>query len=150
MNWCEMRQQRVVDLVAALAQHDDGAVHIDRIPEDDRRRDQIEARGAMALPFEGPVANLAKPVQADRPSQIVAQLAFVQDSAHSAAQLRVKQPVEHEQRSLDAPELAKRERQAILTRVTAQFAQHQRGRHRPVPDGGDQSANLVPVCANMG
>src|SRR6266481_3704355 len=108
MDRCDMRQQRAVDLVAALAQCHHGAIQIDRIPEDDRRRDQVEAGGAMALPSKGPVADLAEPFEADGPSQIIAQLALVQDSTHSAPQLRVEQPVEHEQCSLDAPTRAAR------------------------------------------
>ena len=106
MDRCNVRQQCVVDRVAALTQCHHGAIQINRIPEDDRRGDQVEPGGAMALAFIGPIADFTEPVKAHRASQVIAQLALIQDSSHSAPQLRVEQPVEHEQRPLDSTELA--------------------------------------------
>src|SRR3546814_19068440 len=52
----------------------------------------------------------------------------------AAAQLDALQPVQDEQRALDAPQLAQGYGQAILARLAAELAQPQRTRHRALLD----------------
>ncbi len=68
---------------------------------------------------------------------------------HTAAQLDALQPVQDEQRALDTPQLAQGHGQAVLSRVAAEFAQHQRGRNRALLDRGGQPQNLVPMGADV-
>jgi hypothetical protein len=56
----------------------------------------------------------------------------------AAAQLDALQPVQDEQRALDALHLAQRHGQSVLARVAAELAQHQQGRHRALLDRGGQ------------
>jgi hypothetical protein len=58
----------------------------------------------MALAFIGPIADLTELVKAHCASQVIAQLALIQDSSHSASQLEVQELVEHEQPPFDAAE----------------------------------------------
>jgi len=53
---------------------------------------------------------------------------------HAAPQSGVLHPIEREQRALNAAQLAQRHRQAILARVAAKLAQHQRGGGGALPD----------------
>ena len=55
------------------------------------------------------------------------------------------QPVQDEQAALDAPQLAQRDRQAVLARIAAELAKHERGRGRALLDRGGQAQDLVPV-----
>ena len=99
-----------------------GSSQIDRIPKHDSRRLQIEAPDPVALLLESPVAYYTQAVEEHRPGQRVACLAFIQTGVHVAAQLYALQPVQNEQRALDAAKLAKSIRQAVLTRIaTAAF-----------------------------
>ncbi len=59
------------------------------------------------------------------------------------------QPVEDEQRALDAAQLAQRDGQAVLARVAAEFPEHQRGRHRALLDRGGQPQDFVPMGADV-
>jgi hypothetical protein len=47
--------------------------------------------------------------------------ALVQSGMHAAAQLHALQPVQDEQRALDAPQLAQGDGQAVLARVAAEL-----------------------------
>jgi hypothetical protein len=68
---------------------------------------------------------------------------------HAAAQFHALQPVQDEQRALDAPQLAQGHSQTVLARITAEFAQHQRGRHRALLDRRGQPQDFIPMGADM-
>ncbi|BDV36199.1 hypothetical protein SS37A_37290 (plasmid) [Methylocystis iwaonis] len=74
----DMGKQIVTDSFAIGAQFGDGVAEIDRVPKDDRRDDEIEAGGSVALIFEGAVADLTKPMKEHRPDERVARLALVE------------------------------------------------------------------------
>ena len=145
----EVWQQRPRRRPARVPQRLHRALQIDRVPEHDGGDHQVQAAGAVALVLEAPVAQLAQPVEEHRPCQRVLGLALVQPDLHAAAQLDALQPVEREQRALDAPQLAQRHRQAVLTRIAAELAQHQRGGHRALLDRRGQPQDLVPVGADL-
>ena len=102
-----------------------GTFQIDRVPEDDGRRHQVEAAGPVALLFETAVSNFSQPVEEHGAGQGVAGFALVQSGMHAAAQLDALQPVQNEQSALDAPQLAQGDGQAVLAWVAAELAQHQ-------------------------
>ena len=56
-----MGHQRYVDRHSPLEEAGDGAFEVDRVPEGDRRDQEIEPAGAMPLVLERAVAQLAEP-----------------------------------------------------------------------------------------
>ena len=70
--------------MAISAQRMCGALQIDRVPQHDGSRYQIEAAGPVALLLEAAVADLTQPVEEHGASQRIAGFAFVQSSVHAA------------------------------------------------------------------
>ena len=95
------------------------------------------------------VSDFAQAVEEHGPGQRVAGLALVQPGIDAAAQLHALQPVQHEQRALDAAQLTQGHRQTVLPWVAAQFPQHQRGRHGALLDGRDQAQDFIPMGTNL-
>ena len=58
--------------------------------------------------------------------------------SHLFPKVTALQPIQNEQRALDAPQLAQGDGQAVLARIAAELAQHQRGRHRALIDRSGQ------------
>ena len=130
----QVLQQPFIDSMAVATQRLRRPFQIDRVPQHDGRCHQIEAAGPVALLLEAAVADFAQPVEEHCPGQRVARFALVQPGMHAAAQFHALQPVEDEQRALDAAQLAQGHGQTVLTRVTAELPEHQRGRHRALLD----------------
>ena len=84
-----MRQQVIGNRDALRSQLVDGSGEIDRVPMDDRRRDQAQARGAEALVFECAVADFALAMEEDGTAQRIAGLAFIQPGMAALAQVGV-------------------------------------------------------------
>ena len=122
---------------------------VDRVPQHDSRRHQVEAAGPVALLLEAPIPDFPKAVEEHRPGQRVARLTFVQAGMHAAAQFNTLQPVQDEQRALDPAQLAQGHGQSVLARVAAEFPEHQRGRHRALLDRGGQPQDFVPMGADV-
>ena len=145
----QVLQQRIIDGMAVATQSVCRPLQIDRVPQHDGRRHQVEAGSAVALLLETAVADFAQAVEEHGASQRVARLALVQPGMHAAAQFHALQPVQDEQRALDAPQLAQGDGQAVLARVAAKLPEHQRGRHRALLDRGGQPQDLVPMGADV-
>jgi hypothetical protein len=138
-------QQRVRHLFAPATQRLQGTPEINGVPEHDGGGDQREAAGAVLLRLRAAIVQAPQPVEADRTGQRVAGLAFVQLRGRAPTQLRVLEPVEREQRALDAPELMQGPRKAVLAWVGTKTPQHQgraddAGAHR-----GGEPQQVVPV-----
>ena len=125
------------------------ALQVDCVPQHDSRRHQVESTGPIALLLETAVADFAQPVEEHRPGQRVARFALVQPGMHATTQFDALQPVQDEQRALDAAQLAQCHGQAVLAWVAAELAQHQRGRDGALLDRGGQSQDFVPMGADM-
>ena len=74
----------------------DGATEIDGVPEDNGGDGEIEAGGAVALVFEGPVADFAEAMKEHGARQRVPRFAFVEAGVGPPAQSGVADPVERE------------------------------------------------------
>ena len=144
----EVLEQGLIHGLAVLPDRANRPLQIDRVPEHDGRRHQIQAAGAVALVLEAPVAHLAQAIEEHGPGQGVSGLALVEPSLDAAAQFDVLQPVEGEQAAFNPPQLAQRHGQAVLARVAAEFPEHQRGGHRTLPDGGRQTQDFIPMGAD--
>src|SRR4051812_42459503 len=91
-----------------------GAAEIDGVPQHDGRGDQREPAGAMLLGFGATIAHAAEAVEAHGAGQRIARFALVQFRSGTPAQLRIAEPVEHQQGALNAADFAQRQGEAIL------------------------------------
>jgi hypothetical protein len=73
-----MRQPGCIDGLAVAAQGIRGPFQIDRVPQHDGCRDQVEATGPVALLLETAVADFAQPVEEHGAGQRMACFALVQ------------------------------------------------------------------------
>ena len=119
---------------------------VNRVPQHDGCRNEIEAAGSVALLLEAAVADFAQAVEEHRPGERVARLALVQPSVHAATQLDALQPVPDEQRTLDTPQFAPGQ---SLGRSDVGSCRDQRSRHGTLLDRGGQPQDVVPMRANM-
>ena len=78
-----------------------GGVHVDRVPIDDRRDNQIEAGCPILLRLVAAVDDAALAECVDRLRQGMALLAVVETGMASPTQIGIFEPVQHEQRPLD-------------------------------------------------
>src|SRR4051812_13038360 len=78
-----------------------GAAEIDGVPQHDGRGDQREPAGAMLLGFGATIAHAAEAVEAHGAGQRIARFALVQFRSGTPAQLRIAEPVEHQQGALN-------------------------------------------------
>ncbi len=124
----------------------DCSFEVDRIPEHDRGDDEIQPAGSEALVVEGTVLDQTRAVEAHRAAQRVLGLTLVQTDRHAATELGALQPVQHEQRAVDAADLAPPPGQPVLTRVRGQLAQYQRGGRRSLANRRGQTRELVPLA----
>src|SRR5688572_10277600 len=120
-----MGQQIVVNVFILATERLDRAPKVDCIPQDNCRDNQVETAGAMLLAFIPAVMYPAKAVKADGAGQRVAGFALVQFGGSLAAKSRIIEPIESEQRPLDAPNFAKRQGKAVLPRIGTKTPQHQ-------------------------
>ena len=103
----QVPQQRVINGMAVATQRVRSPFQIDRVPQHDGSRYQIEAASPVALLLETAVADFTRAVE-NTARQRIARLALVQAGMHAAAQFHALQPVRDEQRALDAAQLAER------------------------------------------
>ncbi len=130
----EVWQQRRVHRISEGAKGDGRALQIDRVPKHDRRGQQIEAAGAIALLLKAAIPNFSEPVKEHGPGERVPGLALVESGMDAAAKFDVFQPIQNEERALDAAQLTEGNRETVLARVAGDFSDHQRGRYRSLLD----------------
>ena len=75
------------------------------------------------LAFGGTIAYFAAPVEADGPFQRVMGLALVEADLGTTLQIGVQNPVDHEQRALDAADFSESCRQFVLPWIGGELAQ---------------------------
>ena len=111
----DVGEQIVADGLAPGAQFGCGAAEIDGVPQDHGGDGEIEAGRPVFLIFEGPVADFAEAMKEHRPGERVARLALVEAGVGPPPQRRVADPVEGEERALQAPDLPQRLRPPNVT-----------------------------------
>ena len=102
----------------------------------------------VALLLEAAVPDLSQTAEENSPGERVACLAFVESRMDTAAQLDALQPGEDEQGSFNPTQLAQCNRKAVLSRVAAQLAEHERSRHGALFDRRGEAEDLVPMSAD--
>ena len=114
--------------------------HIGRVPIDDRGDKEVQPRGPVLLRLGAAVRDPSLLERADSLSERVALLAFVQSGLAAPTELGAFQPVEHEERALDAAKFLERQIELILALVCGELSQHCRRR-----DGAGQTIR----CSSM-
>ena len=92
-----------------------GGVHVDRVPIDDRRDNQIEAGCPILLGFMATVDDAPLTESVDRLRQDMVQHDVVETGVAPPAQVRIFKPVQHEQRPLDFADFLKRDVELVLS-----------------------------------
>ena len=73
----EVLEQGLIHGLAVLSDRSNRPLQIDRVPEHDGRRHQVQATGAVSLVLEAPVAHLAQAVEEHGAGQGVSGLALL-------------------------------------------------------------------------
>jgi hypothetical protein len=84
--WCDMGKEIIGDVRTESARLLNGSVQVNRVPMDDRRGDEAQARGTKALVLEGAVTNFSLAMEKYRASERIAGLAFVEAGVAALAQ----------------------------------------------------------------
>ena len=143
-----MGEKLVGDDFARGAQLVDGASEIDGVPEDDGGDREIEARGAVALILESPIADLAEAMKEHGPLESVVRLALVEAGAGAPAQCGVADPVEREQRALQASDFPQRFGDGVLARIGGEASHERRGRDGSGLDRRARAQDFIPGIAD--
>ena len=143
-----MAEPRVWRRLSDRAQMRDGVGDIGGVPEHDRGDDEVETGGAKLLRLGAAVGDPALLEGADDLREGVTLLAFVKAGVAAPTQFRAFEPVEHEQRALDPPQLLQRQVKLVLAAVGREFPQHDGRRHDAGLQRGDEADHLAPMLAN--
>ncbi len=140
-----MAEKIVVDRAALAPKFTIRRLQVSRVPEVDGRDEQVETGRAEELVLEGAVAHLAEPAEVDSTGKRIPCLALVQPEVGAPAQIRVLDPVEREQRALDASDFPQRLRQTVLARIGRELLQD-RGRAFEFRGGGAVNGLLRAIA----
>ena len=88
-------------------------------------------------------------MEADGAGECIGGLALVEFGGCLAAERRLFQPVEGEQRTLDAADLAQCQRQAVLPWVGAEPLEHERGTDHAGAHRCCKAQQIIPVRCNQ-
>src|SRR5215469_6566578 len=111
-----------------------GTPEIDRVPKDDGGGDDGKPARAILLRLDRAISQPAEAMKADGASEGIPGLAFVELRRRLPPECRQLEPVEYEQRALDPTDFAQGPRQAVLTRISSEALQEQRGARHPGAD----------------
>ena len=95
-----------------------GFVHVRGVPVHDRSDDQVQGHDALLLSVVRPISDAALGMGEHRARQCVACRALVETRLALHAQLRIFDPVQHEQRAPDAPDFAAAMREGASVHLT--------------------------------
>src|SRR5690606_12327427 len=87
------------------------------VPKDDNGGEQVHTCDPVMLAFGGTVADFTPAMEADCPLQRMMRFALVEPDLGAALQIGVQNPVDHEQGSLDAADLAQSRGKFVLPRI---------------------------------
>jgi len=98
------------------------------------------------LLLEAPVPDFSEAAEEYGSCEGVARLTFVEAGVNAAAQLNALQPGEDELGSFDPAQFAQGDCKAVLARVAAQLAKHERGRDGALLDRrGETKASVITL-----
>lgn len=115
------------------------------VPIDNDGGKQVEASHAIVLALGRAVADFALASDAQSVFQGMVRLALVQPNLGATLHIGVKQPVDDEQRPLNAADLAERHGQLMLTGIGRELFEQLTGRHGTCRHGGHRAQDARPV-----
>ena len=144
-----VRQEPEVDLFAAGDLLGDDFAELPCVPIDDDGGEEVETGKSVLLSLGRPVSDFAAPVEVDRALEGMVGLALVQPDLRSTLQINVAQPVEHEDRTLQAADFPERQRQAVLTRIGGEFPKNLTWHDGPGGHAGGEPQDIGPIFADQ-
>ncbi len=99
----------------------DGFAEAAGVPADDDGGEEIQARDSVVLTLGGAITGLALAAGPQGVLQRVMGLALVEAELRAALHVGIERPVDHEQRTLDATDLAQRRGEIVATRKCRQL-----------------------------
>jgi len=115
------------------------------IPEHDRGDDEVKAGGTKLLRLGAAVGDPALLESADDLRERMTLLALVKSGMAAPAQFWAFEPVEHEQRAFDPPQLLQRQVELVLAAIGREFPEHGGWRHDAGLQRRDQANYLAPM-----
>ena len=112
-----MREKRVWAVLSCVQSGSDGETKLLGVPVNDDGGQQVQSSHAVVLPFGRTVADFALAPDAQGVFQSVVGFAFVQADLGAALHVCIEQPVDDEERSLNAPDFSECQGQLMLTRI---------------------------------
>ena len=103
----------------------------------------------MPLVFMRSIPEFPEPVEKHGPCQGIFRLAFVEPDMNAPPQFGAADVLKQEQRPFNLSEFSQCYGQPILTRISAEFAEHQRRRHRAMLDRGGETEDFIPVADDL-
>lgn len=126
-----------------------GGLQVGRVPQDDGTGDEVQRARPMALGLQRMIADTADAMEEDGAFQGIFRFSLVEFAGGAATLFGLLDPVEREQGTLDATDLAQRQCQAVGAWIGAEPFQHDRGADDACADRGSQSQHVVPVCLDQ-
>ena len=120
-------EQGIRDDLAAKVQVIAGMPDIDGVPKGDGGGDDGKPVRAVLLRLNRAISQPAEAMKADGTSEGIPGHAFVELHGRLPPEGRQLEPVEHEQCPLDPTDFAQGQRQAVLTRISSEALEEQRG-----------------------
>jgi hypothetical protein len=126
----------------------DGLADIERVPIDDRRRDEVEARCLERLVVEGTVTHPALLMREHGLSKRMPRFAFVESRLALLAELFGFEPVEGEQGAFDPSDFLERKVEAVLPPVRAKLLEQHGREDCSCFYGGGEPDDFAPTFAD--
>jgi hypothetical protein len=134
--------QQVIRHILDFPQGGHGAFEVAGVPKDDCGDEQIEAGRAVLLVLVGAVSDFTQAMEEDGTRQAVAGLSLVEFLAGGAAQFGIFDPVQGEERALQAPQLAQCRGDAVLPRIGGELAHDDGSGHGASAERRDDAQDL--------
>ena len=113
----EVLQEFRRDRSTKLDEMHPGGLQIGRVPQNYGTGDEIKRARTMALGLQRVIADTADAMEEDGPFQRIFRFPLVEFACGAATLFRLLDPVEREQGTLDAADLAQCQCQAVGTRI---------------------------------
>jgi hypothetical protein len=134
--------------VSLFAQVVDRALQVNGVPQNDCGDEQVQAAGAMALVFIGPVADLAETIEEYGTAKRILLLAFVESYVTAPAKVGVLEPIEGKKCTFQLAEFTECVCEAVLAGIGRQLAQDHRGGDCSCFDRHGKAEQFEPMIAD--
>jgi hypothetical protein len=118
------------------------------VPVDDDGGQQVQPCHTVVLTFDGPIADFALPPDAQGVFQGVMGLALVEANLGTTLHVGIKQPIDDEERALDAADFTQGKCQLMLAWIGCELFEQLTGRHDARSHRGYGAQDILPVLNN--